>query len=141
MTAVTDTHHYDGHMEATIHPLRERLNLVRQLDRQTKCAAMRVFLTQWAPRACARTLQIIVLDAGRGGQDNWDGANQLDAGDLLYILAVFVRDCRDELVRRELLQELCVQCVDMQGGMCAQGRTTRLLQLITAFNVVQHKSP
>lgn len=79
-------------------------------------------------QAAIRSYTIIVRDFEGAGRTvvsgNWDSTNRLYACDLLYAI-VMNSSGNDELV--SLLE---AQLVDMQTGMCPQGRTTRLVQCL-----------
>ena len=61
---------------------------------------------------------------------NHDLSNDLHADDLLYLCGIIMEKLEDKETFIEMLNE---QLNDAHSGMCAQGRTHRLFQLIIAF--------
>ena len=60
---------------------------------------------------------------------NYDG--KVDARDLLYALCMLMQKRKD--LMPDILDELEIQDSDMSTGLCPQGRTTRLYQILVAF--------
>ena len=58
---------------------------------------------------------------------NYDPINNLDAIDLLYVIYLISQNNDD------ILLLLCDQLEDMKTGFCPQGKTIRLVQIITIF--------
>ena len=72
-----------------------------------------------------RNISIIINDFRFGRREkNYDCTNSLRADDILYLFASFIR--RDI----EVCDMLNIQLGEMAGGMCPQGRTHRLLQIL-----------
>src|SRR5205085_12636761 len=67
----------------------------------------------------------ILIDA-IGTKRNYDHSNKIDGDDLIYM-------CNDYLDNQHFVANLNVQLEDMSTGLCAQGRTHRLYQLLLAF--------
>lgn len=67
---------------------------------------------------------------GHNQGSNYDQSNGLYADDLLYLCAVIMQNLDD---KDELILIINQQLMDMMGGICAQGCTHRLFQIIMAF--------
>ncbi len=66
---------------------------------------------------------IMIEDFKVGNKNNCDPINNLDAIDLLYCV----------VNKPNTLPILCEQLEDMKTGFCPQGRTIRLVQIISVF--------
>jgi hypothetical protein len=79
------------------------------------------------------TLNIIISDFISGRSCcNYDPTNELFADDLLYICAwIYFHGTGFDHQDYELLLRL--QFTEMMTGMCVQGRTTRLFQIVSAY--------
>ncbi len=110
-----DVHEYDYTYRQAYHPVVEVKEKAVWIDR------LRTRMT--------RPLAIAGLDlirANQGGMGNLDTTNDKRAEDLLADLAKHIVETESDLL--ELLEE---QLEDMYSlGQCAQGRTTRLWQLL-----------
>jgi hypothetical protein len=62
--------------------------------------------------------------------DTYDPSNKIYVYDLLYILEELCKGYEDPT---DLLNMIGEQLDDMSSGLCAQGRTTRLYQLMISF--------
>lgn len=124
----TDTHFFDGKMSDIIHHIRCEINRVRNIPNPVRIDAFNALLTKM------RGLQDIPLTPGAvhcfcaisSMNGNYDPVNNLDAGDLLYLLY-------EKIVlenSHEHASLLAAQLDDMTSGLCPQGRTTRLLQIL-----------
>lgn len=134
----TDTHFYDGTLPRVV----QRCGLAGELaraasvpraDKARTFAALqqRVACGGASPAAvkCLRDVCDTHARYGRvadGGNTNWDDRNGLHACDLLYLVSERASASDDALAL------LCAQLHDMRTGMCPQGRTTRLLQVLFA---------
>lgn len=63
------------------------------------------------------------------GQGNYDNANNLYADQLLYACYLLLVNKNFD---KDLLVQLAIQLDEMSSGMCPQGRTTRLYQVLYA---------
>lgn len=133
----TLTHSYDGKLEktklqlikdisrASVVPLNVKLEAFAQLREHLK----RILLS---PQA-SRCFEVIVHTFSQAGHvknsPNYDPTNDLFADDLLYL-------CFEQIVverNEDLARALILQLEDMSTGLCAQGRTTRLFQILLAY--------
>jgi len=110
-----DVHEYDYTYREAYHPKVEGAEKAVWIDR------LRARMTR--PLAMAG---LDLIRANQGGMGNLDTTNDKRAEDLLADLAKHILESDSDLL--ELLEE---QLEDMYGlGQCAQGRTTRLWQLL-----------
>jgi len=133
----TDSHYYDDKLQGVVSTPRfeEELALVRGWGREEKRERLAALASR-LERGCSEIrgaeketalhfFRLIVRDAGTPA--NYEAATRLRAEDLLLMVS-----------RREgenLGQVLAQQLLDMRSGSCPQGRTHRLLQVISAFDV------
>lgn len=71
-----------------------------------------------------RNLEILIKAIGT--KSNYDASNKIDGDQLLYM-------CLNYVDNEHFVNNLNVQLEDMSTGLCAQGRTHRLYQLLLAF--------
>lgn len=123
-----NTHYYDGKLQNT--QLETLLNSIYNLSKETKSRAfieLRQKLTELTTfdQEARRNYDIIIYDFHHQNHKNYDHSNNLHADDLLCLIST-----KNSI---DLLELLCLQLKEMTGGMCPQGRTHRLYQIIVAF--------
>jgi hypothetical protein len=69
-------------------------------------------------------LQILIKSLGTG--KNYDNSNKINGDELLYM-------CLNHIDNEDFIKNLNIQLEDMSNGLCPQGRTHRLYQLLLAF--------
>jgi len=139
-----NVHYYDGHLEPSINAVRKWLSLAGAIPRPSKILAFQSFLACVTPSITMpflNNLHTIINEYSLRDRikesGNYDSANDLYADDLLYVCyLVLGRITKDEAVKSSFLSTLDLQLKDMSTGMCAQGRCTRLLQLLQPFYYV-----
>lgn len=127
--AALNTHFFDGKIGDSISHIRTEIDRVREIPVSSKITAFGVLLEK------IHTMRNIKLTPGAlrcfnaiasDFNGNYDPANYLHADDLLYLLYEKIV-CEDSYEHASLLAE---QLDEMVSGMCPQGRTTRLLQIL-----------
>lgn len=135
-----DTHHYDGALRNNIdNALLLELEVIKSIKVEEKKTYCCDFVVDFGINILneqldsVKYLQIIINDWGNSS--NFDPTNNISAEDLLYICAVEWNNLK--LTHLELctdfIEELCIQCSDMQTGFCPQGRVARLWQIASAY--------
>lgn len=133
----TLTHTYDGKLEQTKLQLLEDIFRVSQISKSDKLNAfghLRLELQKYPlPQPAQRCFEAIFQTFSQMGHvpsgGNYDPTNDLFADDLLYL-------CFERVVKyqdADFAQAFILQLGDMALGLCAQGRTTRLFQILLAF--------
>ena len=123
-----NTHFFDGKIHYAMEKIAPFIEVASKVSAVVKLREFQQFKRRLTVPAAIRSYTIIVRDFEGAGRTvvsgNWDSTNRLYACDLLYAI-VMNSSKSDELV--SLLES---QLVDMQTGMCPQGRTTRLVQCL-----------
>lgn len=143
----TNTHSFDGRLTGEVTPLKRAIDNAGLKSKAVKSSVFskfrkKVFLGESGRtrQAAIRPFDTIVRDFERVGRkpvsSNWDSSNSLYADDLLYIACVLEGS---DVVTEDYLDILLCQLEEMNNGLCAQGRTTRLLQSIWSSGVEQEK--
>ncbi len=116
-----NVHQYDGQLNEVVlsskfNSSEEALECILQIPKKVplSCKALEIF-------------KQLVVDIGTEG--NHDQDNHLRVEDLLYEIAYLLLEVGLTL-HSQILEE---QLLDMASGMCPQGRTTRLCQVIHAL--------
>lgn len=133
-----DTHDYDGKLGYLIEEYQPRISYASSIDLQTKLSAFARMQDELSKKEefkgdAHKNFATIVADykicEHRGS--NYDASNNLNAADLLYICSevLFVCQIKDTNIPEIIIEQLA----GMSGGMCAQGRTHRLLGIIPAL--------
>ena len=123
---LTETHFYDGQLEKAV--LEADLSRASQKTSEEKLAAFGL-LRSLLPKITHHNFDVIVRDFIRTGRTkgaNYDPTNDLYADDLLYLCSELSSD-------PVLIDLLTAQLVDMSTGICPQGRTHRLFQVLWAL--------
>ena len=125
-----DVHTFDGKLLEVRKSLSFYLECAAQISHENKLAAFELLRMFIKPNVNFNT---IVEDFRRDGHDansNHDPTNDLHADDLLYLCWIILEKVPDKYHFTSLLD---MQFTDMNSGMCSQGRTHRLFQLVLAF--------
>lgn len=125
---LTETHFYDGQLGTAKATLEVDLIRASQKTSEEKLAAFGL-LRSLIPKETHHNFDIIVRDFIRSGRTkgaNHDPTNDLHADDLLYLCSELAGD-------PVMIELLTTQLVDMSTGICPQGRTHRLLQVLWAL--------
>jgi len=134
----TNTHNYDGKLSLAKKSLSSELTRASKIPKSGKLEAfarIKVILQRFSgftPPAthCFETIFRTFSTEGRISRGtNYDPTNDLHADDLLYLCYEKLEDGRN----KDFAQGLLLQLQEMAGGLCAQGRTTRLFQLLLAY--------
>lgn len=131
-----NTHFYDGKLGSAVQGYAQEISHVSQLLSATKINAFRTLQRELremnsSPMA-QQVLSILINDyssQGRASRSNYDPTNDLYVDDLLYMCY-----SRFQIYRRDFLTVLATQLEEMRGGMCPQGRATRLFQTVCSFD-------
>lgn len=113
----TDTHYYDGLIDNTL-----KYNNIINID--DKKQVINQLLKYINNPISLHVLNILIKDIGTC--NNYDNTNNLNVDDLLCL-------CVQHMNNREFINELELQLSDMINGLCPQGRTHRLYQLLISF--------
>lgn len=127
-----NTHFFDGKLEEAIQEhLFKDIERVKHYTKEKKNGFAYLQQKKGYTPAGLRCLNAIIHtyeQCGRGGE-NYDNINYLYACDLLYL--VYEKIIKEESINEnEYFNMLVVQLDEMTSGMCAQGRTIRLLQVL-----------
>jgi len=127
-----NTHYFDGNIKYAIEILQpdiERIAKIRERRQGYQQIFKMVKVQRPYPTVLSNLNQIInaYQAAGRTEKSpNYDPVNKLYACDLLYL--VYEKIYYDE--NDEYMDLLICQLEEMSTGMCPQGRTTRLIQIL-----------
>jgi hypothetical protein len=126
----TNTHFFDGKLHSSKGEIQVDLDRVAAIDVNTKRAAFSTLQRKltFTPTTL-RCYQAVISTFERNRGANYDPTNDLHADDLLYLIYEKVCIEENEEYERMLLEQL----EDMQTGLCPQGRTTRLFQVLLAL--------
>jgi len=129
-----NTHFFDGKLEEAIQKhLFKDIERVKHYTKEKKNGF--VYLQQkkgYTPAGinCLNTIIQTYEQCGRGG-GNYDSINYLYACDLLYLVyEKIIKEEESPEIEGESFKMLVFQLDEMASGMCAQGRTIRLLQVL-----------
>lgn len=136
--SLLQTHTYDGKLKNVKQVLQSDISRVSQISKREKLQAfvnLRLNLTlykEFTPKVkrCFDTIYNTFSQSGRVKTSrNYDCTNDVYADDLLFLCyeKVFVEKDSD------FARMLILQLEDMNTGLCPQGRTTRLLQILLIF--------
>jgi len=133
----TQTHSYDGKLSVTKLQLLEDISRASKIPKANKLnyfGHLRLELQKYTlPQPAQGCFEAIFRTFSQQGRvrtgANYDPTNDLHADDLLYL-------CFEKIVTyqdKDFTQVFILQLTDMASGLCAQGRTTRLFQILLAF--------
>lgn len=123
-------HIFDGQLLEAKALLSVYLESAAEVSSEDKIMAFEQLKTFIQPNL---NFDIIVNDFKTFGHNlgsNYDPTNELYADDLLYLCAILLEKLDNT---DEFLFIFNQQLIDMSTGMCPQGRTHRLFQIIMAF--------
>lgn len=127
-TPPRDVHDYDGKLKEVKAILDSELIRIYQIPIEYRIAELKNYtptITKYTTPMGVSAYTTIVHTGAKSA--NYDPSNELDAFDLLWL-------CYEQCVEdSDFLAILGCQLEDMAVGMCAQGRTTRLFQLVYAI--------
>ena len=125
-----DVHAYDAELLESKALILRQLEMAHQCTRDDKMAAF-ADLRAKISHASIPYYNAIINDYIHHPLQNYDPTNDLYADDLLYLCyQLKYNNTIDVVLFTDVLNE---QLVDMQSGMCAQGRTHRLFQVVITF--------
>lgn len=134
----TDTHSYDGQLasrrreiegmlaKAFAHTREEKLAMLAKLSGHLRSSLC------FTPSSGANLTTIIRDFEQNNAAPNYDPTNNLFAIDLLWLCADLCFSTTKE-VSDEVSMLINIQLDEMSSGMCPQGRTTRLMQVVSSF--------
>jgi hypothetical protein len=126
-----NTHYYDGILCNLRHLIQSDLDRVASINKSSAFEDLSRIVSAQNPcpqtTMCLNAIIQTYITHGRGGE-NYDPKNDMYACDLLYI--VYERIIRKDEMSPRYLEELLIQLEDMATGLCEQGRTTRLFQIL-----------
>ena len=136
-----NVHYYDGQLSASKLEIDQLIDDFSKLGGEEKVAAfisLKDKLSSYPTFSinARKNLDTIISDFSRYGRNNgpnYDKVNNLYADDLLLICHKMSEKCEDSHTCENILSILIFQLDEMSSGMCPQGRTNRLLQVILAF--------
>lgn len=80
----------------------------------------------------ANRLSIMMQDSLAGNSNNFDQTNRIDAtGIIVFLYELFLMES-DKEKKASIVKNLIEQLRDMSTGFCPQGRTHRMLQILTS---------
>ena len=129
-----NTHYYDGKLVDTVPVDVKNIPDVQKLERIRALQAMLPQLVKLTPQAIHNLNTIVEDYASAGGANNHDSTNGLKAEELLCMIhGLMTVNAADEK-RKDVAVLLADQLHEMSSGMCPQGRTHRLYQVILCFD-------
>ena len=137
MSISLNTHYYDGKLSSTIKELQPLLEVARTHTAQQKAT---IFAEMWNKLALVASLKkipqsnvtlarhyfVCITHVRVNDASNHDALNHVYADDVLCACHTFINNEDFCLGLLEQLQEI-------RNGPCAQGRCTRLIQLLLAY--------
>ena len=121
MTQFINVHTFDGKLKGIFKPYAKH-------SINDKKNAFILLLQKQLTSAAKQTIQTIINDLSIPNSNNYQQENNLDSSDILMDLIPL-------LDNTDLLPNLNEQLTDCKNlGICPSGRTTRLLQLWSAFH-------
>jgi len=135
-----NTHSYDGKIVYTIEFFHEEMKKIRLIsvdDKNRSFDELRTFLIQNKHTTQNTMICFNSIVSNILSNTNYDGANNLYADDILYLIFMYILDELGEnkdklgyIDRSEYLILLAQQLDDMISGQCSQGKSTRLMQVL-----------
>lgn len=125
----SDTHYYDGRLIELGWNLREYFESI--YDPSKSLHYFEICRKQLTDPQALQVLQVLENDdiAVQGSPigPNFDSSNNLTVGQLIGYCAIIAEH------QQEIKEVLETQCLEMLGGFCPQGRTTRLIQVLMVY--------
>jgi len=130
----TLTHTYDGKLKTIKLQLQDDILRASTIPKSEKLSCLGILRLElqkypFPPEAsrCFEAIYKTFLQVGRARGPNYDPTNDMYADDLLYL-------CYEKAIgNSEFTESLILQLVDMESGLCPQGRVIRLFQILMAF--------
>ena len=116
-----DIHIYDGNIEYKLS------NQIIELDTSIKLSKILLDKDKLQSKLTLKALNYYNLMLNELNINNYDNKNNVMLIDLLYL-------CSNKIDNDDFINMLNEQLEDMETGFCIQGRTTRLVQLLSAFS-------
>jgi hypothetical protein len=127
--ALLNTHFYDGQLGDRLREIEVHLQRACLIPKDRKLSAFDELDGMITKRGSARhNLHSVIQSYRHSTNANYDQSNRYDASDMLWLCYELIRTNRDDV-----LPILEMQLEDMSSGMCSQGRTHRLLQVVCPF--------
>jgi hypothetical protein len=123
-----DVHHYDGKLIDLLLPFRESFLEASKVSKEEKITVFRQFQSKITDTSASHNLNTIIASIGQAS--NCDPSNNIKADDILWLLI-------KKLDSNQPVPSIIIEAIgaDMSTGMCPQGRTHRLFQLLLAFDL------
>lgn len=126
-----NTHFYDGKLQDSIKEIQNDLDKIKFISYEDKLKSLYILLNDLSTNKNIkppgiRCLTTIVSDFSNKSAANYDHINKLSASELLYL-------CYEKIYnenKKDMIDILITQLNDMSSGMCPQGRTIRILQVL-----------
>jgi len=118
----TNTHYYDKNISREI---LSKIGTFPKTNKIEKFNELRYDIIKYGNLSALKYYDLIISSYVNNDGNNYDPINKIDTSDLLYIIA--------KNYNNDLLPILIEQLEDMKTGVCPQGRTIRLLQIIGSF--------
>lgn len=130
-----DTHYYDFNLINRKNDLNYYLSKAEKVEKQQKISSFlllrnELFKSSYFGVNAQRNFDIILNDYYHT-KLTYDNTNQLWVCDLLYICSKLVEKYKKEDI--DFLDLCAIQFDEMSSGMCVQGRTHRLFQIVSAY--------
>ena len=135
----TETHSYDGKLASRKLEIDKHLTRAAKSGKEEKIAMFNRLLAHlrtksgFSPQSEANLRTIIRDFTQDNAGPNYDPTNNLFAIDLLWLCAELCFLTSSE-VADEVSMLINIQLEEMSSGMCAQGRTHRLFQVVASFS-------
>jgi len=121
-----NTHFYDGHLQPRYQEIINAIPNPIPLETTYQEISDLIRTLHTSPRTKHRAHQILnIIKNDRGKPANYDPKNQIHVDQLLPLVWTKVKEYDDSA--KKLFVE---QLGEIQGGLCPQGRTTRLIQMV-----------
>lgn len=120
---MTDTHVYDGKLVCDDIPHIHEMESIN-LEQKIMYGMELMFAVMKLNGEAGSIMQELV--SSMGTNKNIDITNMLNADDLIML-------CWKHRNNNNFMGELIIQLIDMKTGLCPQGRTHRLFQILLAF--------
>lgn len=121
-----NTHFFDGKIQYALDTIIPYIDAAKKVTATEKLSAFSTLRMGIVDRRALHCFDIIVRDLDGFGRvrasGNYDSANNVYACDLLYACTL--------IPTSEMVSLLESQLIDMNSGLCPQGRTTRLIQCL-----------
>jgi hypothetical protein len=121
-----NTHFYDGQLQPRYQEIVNAITNPIPLETTYQEISVLIKTLPTSPKTKQRAHQIInILKTDSGKPANFDSRNQIHVDQLLPLVWTRVKEY-DDSAKRIFIEQLA----EIQGGLCPQGRTTRLIQMV-----------